>query len=158
MASLSWLADHWFDICQTVGITGGLIFTGIALRADTRAKRVQNLFTITQHHRDIWEQLYSRPKLARILEVAPNIASHPVTRDEEFFVRFLILHLYTVYRAIRYDLYLTPDGFAADISAFLSLPVPREIWMKLRTSQDGDFVTFVENAYRDSKNRSTKPH
>ena len=148
MASLSWLTDHWFDLLQSAGIVGGLAFTGFALRTDARSKRVQNLLTVTQNHRQIWEQLYSRPKLARVLEPLPDIVRHPITHEEQLFVKFLYLHLYTVYRAIRSDLYYTPKELAADVRALLSLPIPREVWMELRTSQDPDFVAFVEDAFR----------
>jgi len=46
---------------------GGLLFTGITLRADAKAKRLQSLFTITQNHRQIWTEIHDRPELSRIL-------------------------------------------------------------------------------------------
>jgi hypothetical protein len=151
MALLNWFAEHWFDFLQSLGIMGGLALTTVALRTDARAKRVQNLLIVTQNHREIWEQLYSRPKLARVLEPLPDISRHPITHEEQLFVKFLFLHLYAVYRAINSDLYYTPKELAADVRSLLSLPIPREVWMEIKSSQDSDFVAFVEDAFRNKK-------
>jgi hypothetical protein len=57
----SWLAQHWFDLLQTLGIIGGLTFTGYSLRQDERARRIGYLISIKQQYREIWEELYDRP-------------------------------------------------------------------------------------------------
>jgi hypothetical protein len=57
----SWLAQHWFDLLQTLAIIGGLTFTGYSLRQDERARRIGNLISIKQQYREIWEELYDRP-------------------------------------------------------------------------------------------------
>jgi len=77
MVSFNWLTGHWFDLIQCLGIVGALTFNGVQLQADARAKRVQNLLTVTQNHREIWAQLYSRPKLARVLEPLPDVTRDP---------------------------------------------------------------------------------
>lgn len=67
MDFVPWLSLHWFTLLQSIGIVGGLLFTGVSLRIDTKVRRVSTLITITQQHRDIWTQLYRRPEMARHL-------------------------------------------------------------------------------------------
>ena len=90
MDFLSWSAAHWFELLQSAGIICGLLFTGFALRADKKVIGVQTLFTITEHHRDLWTQLYSRPELSRVLLEQPDLKSRQITTDEERFIKRLM--------------------------------------------------------------------
>jgi len=38
------------------------------------------------------------------------------------------------------------QGMGQDVAQFLSLPVPHEVWEKIRPLQNADFVAFVENS------------
>ena len=49
-----WLSAHGHDWIQSVGIIGGLVFTALALRADTKSRRAENLIRITENHRALW--------------------------------------------------------------------------------------------------------
>jgi hypothetical protein len=144
MILISWLAQHWFDLLQTIGIVGGLFFTGWSLHLDTQTQRAANLLTLTSQHRDIWKILYSEPQLARVLEVNLDLAKYPVTDDEARFVGFLILHLNASYQAIKAGVLMKAEGLASDIQGFFALPIPKTVWEKLRKFYDADFVAFVD--------------
>ncbi len=53
MGILRWLAENWFTLLNVIGIVGGLFFTGHSLRSETKTRRVANLLSLTQAHRDI---------------------------------------------------------------------------------------------------------
>jgi hypothetical protein len=42
------------------------------------------------------------------------------------------------------------QGLQNDVRDFLTLPIPKAVWEKIKPFQDGDFVTFVESC-RDWK-------
>ena len=149
MVWLDWIAQNWFDLLQSVGIAGSLLFTGFSLRIDTRVRRVQNLLTLTRQHREIWVMLYSRPELSRILEKAPDLQTHPISGDEELFVKFLIFHLSNTHRAMVAGFFIGPERLRDDIHGFFSLPIPRAVWDRIRPLQDSDFVEFVESCLKN---------
>ena len=69
-----WIEYNWLALIQTAALAGGLLFTGIAVLLDARARRVGNLIQLTQQHRDFWERLYMQSELARILDPAADPA------------------------------------------------------------------------------------
>ena len=144
MGLIQWLEQNWFSSIQITGILGGLLFTAVNFRTDAQARRVSNLIAITQHQREIWTHLYTRPELARVLAKAVNLKSAPVTDAEELFVNFLILHLNTAYHAMRVGMFVKPEGLQRDIQMFFSLPIPKAVWETIKQFQDEDFVRFVE--------------
>jgi len=144
MEVILWLLSHSQSILEPVGILGGLVYTGITLRQESKARRVANIITITTQHRDIWKELYDRPELGRVLNPSVNLKKHPATPAEYLFVRFVILHLSSVFRASKADELLQPAGTVQDVREFISLPIPHAIWLELRDLQDNDFVKWVE--------------
>ena len=144
MGLIQWLEQNWFSSIQITGILGGLLFTAVNFRTDAQARRVSNLIALTQHQREIWTHLYTRPELARVLAKAVNLKSEPVTDAEELFVNFLILHLNTAYHAMQTGMFMKPEGLQRDIQMFFSLPIPQAVWETTKTFQDEDFVRFVE--------------
>jgi hypothetical protein len=144
MEVLSWSVAHWFELLQSVGIVCGLLFTGFALRAEKRVVGVQTLFTITEHHRSLWTQLYSRPELGRILEKKPDFMDRPITENETRFVNLLILHLFAAYRASLAGIYTTPENLGNEVGHFFVLPIPQTVWSAIKGTQDRDFVAFVD--------------
>lgn len=144
-----WLVHHGESLLESIGIIGGLIFTGVALRRDSRARRVENLLTITQHQREIWSAAQNNPKLTQAFAVDRDARQQPPTPEERLFVRSLILHLGTVYRAIKLDELLKPQGMDADIRAFFSKPVVCRVWEEEMRFQDADFALFVNRTLRD---------
>jgi hypothetical protein len=141
-----WIGQNWLALVQTAALGGGLLFTGIAVMLDARARRVGNLIQLTQQHRDLWERLYMQSELARILDPAADPAKSPVTVEEEVFVTFLILHLSNAYYATRAGFYQKLPGLRKDIERFFSLPIPHAVWEKVKDLQDESFVRFVETS------------
>lgn len=145
---LEWIGEHWFDLLQSVGIIGSLLYTGLSLRIDARVRRVNNRFAITEQHRGIWTQFYRRPELARVVKTKIDLTSAPVTEDEELFVTLVILHLNSVYYAMKDGVFLKPEGIQKDVASLFSLPIPRDVWERSKPLQDREFVRFVEECLR----------
>ncbi len=102
-----------------------------------------NLFTITKHHREIWSFVIEKPELSRVLDSRVDLGQFPVTDSERMFVRFLILHLATVFEAKKRRMFFAQEGLERDIREFFSLPIPRDVWSRVRPYQQRDFVRFV---------------
>lgn len=147
MPWLAWISENWFTLLQSLAILSGFAFTCISLRHDKHSRRVANLLQLTAHHRDIWERLFDRPELRRVLEPNPDLTSTPVTDDEALFVRLLILHLNSTHRAIRDGLVDPPEHLGNDIRGFFCFPVARAVWNAVRHLQDQAFVEFVESYF-----------
>ncbi len=144
MGGLRWITENWIVVLNAIGVVGGLLFTAFSVRSEARTRRISNLLTITANHREIWAELYDRPGLARVLDPAVNVAKKPVRQDEEIFVIFVILHVYSVYRAMKDGLFVKLKGLSKDIGWLFSLPIPHAIWEKMKALQNDDFVKFVE--------------
>jgi hypothetical protein len=149
MRFYQWIGQNWLQLVQTGALAGGLLFTGMAILLDARARRVGNLIQLTQQHRDLWERLYVQPNLARILDPSANPDPTKVTAEEETFVIFLILHLSNTYYATRSGFFQKLRGLRKDIAGFFALPIPRAVWKKVRDLQDESFIKFVESSFED---------
>lgn len=144
MQSLRWLAENWFIYLNALGVVGGLFFTGYSLHSETKTRKIANLLTLTQSHRDIWKEVIHEPKLNRVLAIRVNMERDPVTREEEIFVTLVIQHLSVVFHAMRDELTIPPEGLRRDVWQFFSLPIPQRVWNRVKVMQDDDFVVFVE--------------
>lgn len=153
MEASSWITQHWFDLFQTAGIIGGLLFTAYTVRREGRARKISSLIALKQQHLDIWKDLYEKPKLFRVLKKNVDLSKHPITDEESLFVKFLILHLDTVRRAMDSGLFVKLEGLQTDVSEFFSAPIPKAIWEQLKPLQDKDHVTFVDACLRDNPPR-----
>ena len=139
-----WLIANWFTLLSAVGVIGGLFFTAFSLRSETKTRRIGNLLAITANHRELWEECIRRPELGRVLDASPDLAKQPITRAEELFVTMVVLHISSVYHALNDELVVKLEGLRRDVAQFLSLPIPRTIWEKVKALQNDDFVSFVE--------------
>lgn len=155
MSFFGWLGNNWFTLLQSLGIIGGLLFTGIALRRDAKGRRIENLIAITANHRDIWRDLYHRPELARVLRMSVDLVRKPIAREEEVFVVAVILHINSVHQAMKEGLFVNLSGLPQDIRWIFSHPIPAGVWEKMKVLQDDEFVEFVE-ACRRSDERQQK--
>jgi hypothetical protein len=140
-----WITHNWFDLLSSAGIVGGLLFTGHSMRSETKTRRISNLLTLTQNHREIWTEFYRRPQLARVLDAAADLDHAPVTLDEQIFVTLVIQHLHAVHQSIRNGLVMKPEGVRRDVWSFFSLPIPKAVWEQARLLQDASFVAFVDS-------------
>ena len=145
MELFSWAAPHFGSFLQAAGIICGLFFTAASFRADTRSRRIHNLITLTEQHRNIWEALHVKPPLARILNPDADLHARQLTREELEFVNICILHLNCWYYAINEREVRAPEGLGTDIKTFFALPIPRAVWERNRAFQDEEFVEYVES-------------
>ena len=150
MEILGWVGVRWYGFLQTTSIVVGLFATLHTIRANTKERKIDNLFAVTAAHRELWTQFYQQPSLHRVLERNVDLSAAPITVAEKRFVHELILHLRTSFKARQAGMDFDDDAVAADIRQFFSHPIPREAWKFSRAYQDREFVTFVEKNF-DSK-------
>ncbi len=103
-----------------MGVVGGLVFTAASFRSEAKTRRVANLLTITKNHRDIWANFYRTQELARVLDASADVAKRFVTREEEIFVNLVILHLSSVFYAMKDELVIKLEGLRRDVWWFAS--------------------------------------
>lgn len=143
-----WVVENWFEFLSALGIIGGLIFTAVSLRSETKTRRIANFLTITGNYREIWKEFLNQPKLARVLDASANVTKQPVTPEEELFVNMVILHVSTTYYAMNDELLMKLEGARRDIGQFFALPVPKAVWFKTKPLQNQDFAAFIESSLR----------
>lgn len=146
-----WVAQNWFNVLSGLGIIGSLLFTSASLRSETKTRRIANLLILTQNHRELWSELFSHPRLARVLDPAPDLSAQPITIEESYYVNIIIQHLNSAFEATKSGLVIKPEGVTDDVRWLLSLPIPREMWKKLKFLQNNDFVAFIEECLDSSK-------
>jgi len=146
-----WVAEDWFNILSALGIIGSLLFTSVSLRSETKTRRIENLLTLTQSHRELWSQLFSHPKLARVLDPKADVSAQAITIEESYYVNMIIQHLNSAFEATKSGLVIKPEGITEDVRWLLSLPIPHQIWEKLRPLQNDDFVAFIDGCLAFAK-------
>lgn len=140
-----WLGQNAFELISAVGVIGSLLFTAVSLRSETKTRQIANLLSITANHREVWKAFLADKQLARVLDASANTVKQPITPAEKMFVAFVIAHLNSVYYAMHDQLVVSWEGLRRDVMQFLSLPIPREVWEKIKPTQNDDFVAFVES-------------
>ena len=156
------LTEHWHSLLESIGIIGGLLFTGITVRRDLEARRVSEQLTLNSQHRRLWGQLHRRKGLSRMLEPERNLKILPVTREEELFLELAFVHFHTAWLICREENSLTPlPVLSADAGHFFKLPVPQAVWRRVRSTHQREFVQFIEEAMQrsaDTTDLSTPSH
>ena len=146
METVNWIAAHWLDVLQSVGIITGFIFTAHSIRKESEARKIGNMITLSEQHHSIWKQLYERPELSRIMEKGADLGTKPPSDEERLFVTSLMLHLDTIHRAMKAGMFVQIKGIQNDIREFIELPIPKAVWKMIKPFQDEDFVRFVESS------------
>lgn len=141
-----WLAENWFNLLNSVGIIGGLWFTAVSLHSEAKTRRVANLLTITANYREVWQEFFRSPELARVIEPSADLSKQPVTPAEEFFVNLIISHISSVHEALKDELLTKQEGLRQDVRSFFSLPVPKAVWSATKLLQNRDFAAFIESS------------
>ena len=144
-----WLSQNWFSLFSSAGIIGGLWFTAVSLRSETKTRRVANLLVITANHRDVWKEFFGKPELARVIDPSTDVEKLPVTPAEEFFVNMIISHTSSVYEALKDDLVIEQENLLRDVKSFFSLPVPNAVWAKTKLLQNQDFAAFIDSSLKN---------
>jgi hypothetical protein len=104
------------------------------------------LLALTEQHRELWNEVYSRPDLGRIYAEEADLVAAPVTVAEERFLNEVIVHFQTGWQLARQGSLITMDAMTADARTFFKLPIPRFVWQHTKASRDPKFVKFVEDS------------
>lgn len=147
---LSWVENNWFQLLQTVGVVGGLVFTGISIRQSTHARKASDLLTLTDQHRELWNEVYARPGLERIYAPQADLVGKPVTIAEERFLNEVIVHFQMGWQLATAGSLLTLDAMKADVRTFFRLPLPRAVWEATRAGRDPKFIRFIETCQKET--------
>lgn len=143
-----WLTENLFNLLSAIGIIGGLFFTAFSLHSETKTRRIANLLTITANYRDIWKEFFHSPQLARVVDSAADLKNQPITPAEELFVGLVISHVNSVFYATNNQLVIKWESYRRDIGQFLSLPIPKAVWIKTKLLQNQDFAAFIESTLK----------
>jgi hypothetical protein len=143
-----WLSENWFNLFSSAGIIGGLWFTAVSLHSETKTRRIANLLTITANYREIWQEFFRSPILARVIDPAADVLEQPVTPEEELFVGLVISHINSVFYATTDDLVVEWEGLRRDVGLFFSLPIPKAVWNNTKLLQNQDFAAFIESSLK----------
>jgi hypothetical protein len=148
MGIVEWISQNWFNLFSSLGIIGGLWFTAVSLRSETKTRRIANLLTITANHREVWKEIFHRPDLSRVLDDSADMAKQPVTPAERFFVNMVISNTNSMYEALKDELVTEQEGLRRDVKSFFSLPIPNAVWIKTKLLQNQDFAAFIESSLK----------
>jgi len=143
-AFLAWTEENWISLIQCAGIVGGLIFTALSIRRDTKARRMSDLLSLSKLHRDLWSEVHRRPELSRVMDTETDLVGCPVTAAEEAFLFVVITHFHTGWHLARNGALLSLNVLAEDAGWFFSLPIPKAVWAESKSDRDQKFVQFVE--------------
>jgi hypothetical protein len=143
---LAWLNDNWFPLLQSLGIVGGLLFTGLAARREARSRLTSDRLVLLEQHRELWSEVHRRPELERVVLPSVDLVAHPVSVAEERFLNLVIVHFHTGWQLAVSGVVHSPEIMAADVRSFFALPLPRAVWEQAKAARDPEFVRFVEAA------------
>lgn len=141
----AWIFDNLFNLLAAAVAICSLWFTALAFRSETKTRRIANLLTVTANHREVWQEFLSNPALSRIRSASVDTSKHPITDAEIIFVTMVTHHVNSVYYTISDQLIVKVEGLRRDIAQFFALPIPRQVWEKIKVFQNDDFVAFVES-------------
>jgi len=140
-----WVSENWFELLQSFGIVGGFTLAAYTAWKDEQARRIGNSIAVSNQHRELWRTIYERSNVQRVLDREPDLEEHPVSLEEELFVTALVAHMSTVFRAMRFGEFVKLEGLRIDVRQFLSLPIPKAVWERLKPLQDVTLIEFVES-------------
>lgn len=145
MVFWDWLTEFGFNLLSAVGVIASLCFTAVSLRSETKTRRIANLLSVTANHREIGKVFLQNKDVARVFDARADLTKQPITDEERTYVNMVIQHTHSVYRAMNDQLVIKVEGLRRDIADFFWLPIPGEVWNKLKPFQNDDFVAFVES-------------
>jgi hypothetical protein len=147
----SWVKSEWFSIVQTVGVVGGLIFTGITISRDAKAKEAANALAFAERHRQFWREAIERPELRRIFSENADLLERRITAAERIFLNLAFVQYETGWniakKVDRSDL----KPLKSDVRKFFSLPLPQAVWKETKQFRNQRFVRFVEKTMESGR-------
>ncbi|MCB1130047.1 MAG: hypothetical protein KDN05_02895 [Verrucomicrobiae bacterium] len=141
---VSWLAQNWFDLLQTLGIVGGLFHAGASLHFDTKVRKTEINLSLTESHREIWQQMVEQPALSRILDPNADPKEEPIKPEERRFVNLVVMHVIATHNAIKEGVHADLPGLEDDVRALLALPIPREVVRAMLTYQSPEVRSYLQ--------------
>ena len=129
---------------EPVGIIAGLVFSGVALRNDTRARRIENHIKITEGYREIWSALVADPTLDRIQQSKVDLTKHPLSPAEDRLTRFIFQNVLLAFEARNAGQLGDIGNLEKDVAEFVSFPIPKAVWKEIARFQPEFFRKFVE--------------
>ena len=63
-------------------------------------------------------------------------------------VGLVISHINSVFYAMNDELVVEWEGLRLDIGQFLSLPIPKAVWIKTKLLQNQDFAAFIDSSLK----------
>lgn len=149
---IGWIGENWFQELQTLSlvvglfsVAGGLVLNGLAKRAQTRERKIQNIYIRNAAHRDIHCLVLKHPELARVYD--ENLPGDTVpTLRERIFVRELILNCAADFKARKYGMADAETGLPEDVRQFFSKPIAQAVWKDLKKYQEVEFVAYIETS------------
>lgn len=148
-----WLLEVGFPLIQTLGVVGGLFYAGKSFELDRRTRRVEIQLSLTEAHRDLWQNLLEHPGLGRILDPEANLENHPITPEERRFVILLFNHIAAVHKAIEEKAYDATPGMDQDIAELIRLPIPGQIADEILPYQSHSFQRYLAFLHPTISNR-----
>ena len=124
--------------------------TAAASRRVAKAREIENLLTITENHRNLWNEAHQRKDLARIFKTRLDVLKKPATVAETEFLNVIFNHYQTGWNLSKAGAVVTLAEMQADVRGFFSLPLPRAVWEKTKGYRNKKFVRFVERAFAKS--------
>lgn len=115
------------DWLEPVGIIAGLFFSGVALRNDTRARRIENHIKISEGYREIWSAQMADPKLDRILLSGIDLTAYPIAPAEDRLVRFIFQNVLLAFEARQAGQLSDIGNLEKDVAEFVSKPIPKAV-------------------------------
>jgi hypothetical protein len=151
MAALSsWVDGNWFSLIQTVGIVGSLLLATAAARREAKSREIENLLTISEHHRSLWNEAHQRKDLERIFEADLDVLKNPATVAENEFLNLIFAHYQTGWNLSKTGAFVSLDEMKSDVRGFFTLPLPHAVWEKTKKYRNRKFVRFVTRALANS--------
>lgn len=148
---MDFLLENWFNVVQTIAIVTTLLVTLVTLLRQGNQLKVANSFLVTQHHREIWNLIFTSASLSRVFEQDVDLETEPITEREKMFVNMIFLHMSASLKAVQAGAIYPIDGMEADIQDILSHPIPYMVWQDVKTYHDKGLLDFVAKHAQDEK-------
>src|SRR5438552_19109601 len=105
-------------VFQIVGMLGGLFFTGAAFHRDATAREVENLLTLAQMHKNLWEGKTQQKELHRIFQGYVDVSKEPPTLAEREFMNLIFVHFEVGWRVARTGAFIKKADLRDDLREF----------------------------------------
>jgi hypothetical protein len=142
----SWFQNNWPNLIGAAGIIGSLWASTITIREDCKWRQISNLIALDERQRAVLGEIRQRPELKRILSENADLLSQPLTPEEEVSMWQIVQQLETGWRVEKVLNRGELKFLARDVGSFLSLPLPRAVWERLKEFRNPNFVRFVTRA------------